>query len=176
MYCTLYSHLVSGGLFYSLQWWKRFFLLSQSDSTMTIWDSTLFPYSLGKLYLPVYLCIHYFFFLRFWCYFIIFLSLFPIVYIYIHLHDDETWFLTFAVSTVAVRLRTHRLVLSVTALIETFLGCLSAYVYVLPLLFFVFFSSLYFILSCLILNLWTITYPIIGNHSLWFDTVSFVFF
>lgn len=51
-------------------------------------------------------------------------------YIYIYIHDDEKWFLTFAVSTVAVRLRTHRLVLPVTAHIETFLGCLSVYMYI----------------------------------------------
>lgn len=38
----------------------------------------------------------------------------------------KTWFLTFAVSTVGVRQRTHRIVLPVTALLETFLGCLSA--------------------------------------------------
>lgn len=63
-----------------------------------------------------------------------------------HLHGDEKWFLTFAVSTVAVRLRTHRLVLPVTARIETFLGCLSVYVYMCSLYFVFFFSLLYLVL------------------------------
>lgn len=115
------------------------FLLSQSDSTMTIWDSTLFSSYVRKtllasvsLYTLYYQDSDAFFFSLF----LSLLSPFTIIsynmhaYIYIYIHDDEKWFLTFAVSTVAVRLRTHRLVLPVTAHIETFLGCLSVYMYI----------------------------------------------
>lgn len=140
-----------------ISWWFfammiMVFLLSQSDSTMTIWDSTLLSsyiveallasVSLYTLYywdsdaffplLPVLLFNYYYYYF--------------LIYIYMHLHGDEKWFLTFAVSTVAVRLRTHRLVLPVTARIETFLGCLSVYVYMCSLYFVFFFSLLYLVL------------------------------